>query len=131
MSVSKLSEQFVHPLIVGGLAYVGANMMGEGNRMVKLAGLKMSLPLFFGVTTVASSAVGESLKQWILPMLPGNASFASLENTFLSPAIVGGVDAVTMYFLTRTRFVEAFALGAGSEVLGSYLYDGIIKNYTM
>jgi hypothetical protein len=131
MSGSKLSEQFVHPLIVGALGYAGAYIMGEGVKEVVIGGMSLSLPLFMGVTTGVSSAVGETLKQWVLPMLPNNVGFTSLENTFLAPALVGGVDGLSMYILTRTRFMEGFILGGGSEILGSYLYDGIIRPYTM
>ena len=126
---SKLSKQFVHPVIVGLIGYLGAHAMGEGNKKAIIGSLEFSLPMFFGITTGVSSAAGETLKQWVLPILPGNAGYVSLENTFLSPALVGGVDGAVMYLLTKTRFMEAFILGAGSEVLGSYLYDGLIKEY--
>jgi hypothetical protein len=131
MSGSKLSEQFVHPLIVGGIGFLGSHLYGDGGKVAVIGGTSISLPVFLGAMTGISSAVGESLKQWVLPMLPNNSGFSSLENTFLAPALVGGVDGASMYFLTKSRFMEGFILGAGSEILGSYLYDGVIAPYTM
>jgi hypothetical protein len=129
MSKSQISEQFMHPLIVGVLGYAGAYVMGEGSKEAVIGGMTLSLPLFLGMATGISSAVGETLKQWVLPMLPNNNSFVPLENTFLAPVLVGGVDGIGVHLLTKTRFMEAFLLGAGSEVLGSYLYDGILAPY--
>ena len=86
---SKLSEQFVHPLIVGGLGYLGAQLIGEGNKVTFVGGMRISVPLFIGTVTGASSAVGETLKQWVLPIIPGNVSYSSVESTFLGPALVG------------------------------------------
>jgi len=130
MSKSQLSEQFIHPIIVGGLGYLGSHFMGDGKKVAVIGSMNLSLPMFMGAVTGISSAVGESLKQWVLPMLPNNMSYSSMESTFLSPAIVGGVDAAAVYILTKQRFGEGFMLGAGSEILGSYLYSGIIAPYT-
>lgn len=130
MSKSKLSEQFIQPLIVGGLGFLGSHFMGDGGKEAIVGSMNMSLPLFMGVVTGVSSAVGESLKQWVLPMLPNNMNYASMESTFLGPALVGGVDALAVYFLTKTRFTEGLLLGAGSEIAGSYLYSGVIAPYT-
>ena len=129
MSGSKISEQFLHPLVVGALGFTGAYFLGEGAKIAQVGGITMSLPMFLGLTTAVSSGLGETLKQWILPTFSNNMDYVSLESTLLSPALVGGVDAAATYFLTGTRFMEAFLLGAGSEVVGSYLYDGIIKPY--
>lgn len=131
MSKSQLTEQFVQPLIVGAIGWAGAYALGEGNKIASVGGMSISLPLFLGLTTGVSSAFGETLKQWVLPMLPNNSSYVSIENTFLSPVLVGGVNAVAIQFLTKTRLTEAFLLGAGSEILGTYLYDGVLKPYTM
>lgn len=131
MSKSQLTEQFVHPLIVGAIGYAGAHALGEGDRFAYFAGMTISLPLFLGLTTGVSSAFGETLKQWVLPMLPNNASYVSVENTFLSPVLVGGVNALALQMLTKSRFTEGFLLGAGSEILGTYVYDGVIKGFTM
>lgn len=130
MSKSKLSEQFIHPLIVGALGYAGSHFMGDGGKEAVVGSMSVSLPLFMGVLTGASSVVGETLKQWVLPMLPNNASYVSMESTFLGPAIVGGVDGLAAYLLTKTRFTEGLILGAGSEIAGSYLYSGVIQPYT-
>lgn len=131
MSKSQLTEQFVHPLIVGAIGYAGAYALGEGEKIASFAGMTISLPLFLGLTTGVSSAFGETLKQWVLPMLPNNASYVSVENTFLSPVLVGGVNALALQLLTKSRITEGFLLGAGSEVLGSYVYNGVIKGWTM
>lgn len=126
---AQLSEQFVHPLVVGALGYVGAYVMGEGNKVADIGSMSISLPLFLGISTGVSSAVGETFKQWVLPMVSGK--YSSIESTLLGPALVGGVDGLALQFLTKSRLMEGFLLGAGSEILGSYAYDGFIKPYTM
>ena len=91
--------------------------------------LHCPLPIFLGLVGTGSSIAGESLKQWVLPMLPGNGSYSMLESTFLQPALVGAVEGSALLFLTKTRFTEGFLLGAGSEIAGSYLYNGVVAPY--
>lgn len=126
---SKLSEQFLHPVVVGVLGYFGAHMAGDGNKVVTTFGMEQSLPSYIGLVTAASSLAGESLKQWVLPMLPNNQNYSSLESTFLQPGLTGLVDGTALFLLTGSRFMEGAVIGAASEIAGGYLYDGVIKPY--
>jgi hypothetical protein len=126
---SKVSEQFLHPFIVGLVSIAGSYASGESGKVAQIGGISLSLPVFQGIVTGLSSTGGETLKQWVLPMLPNNAMYSNMESTFLSPVLVGVTNGVAMHLLTKTRGKERFVLGAGSEIAGSYLYDGVIKNY--
>lgn len=126
---SKLSENFIQPVVVGLVNVAGAYAVGEGNNSARLGGMSVPLPIFLGLVGSASSIAGETLKNYVLPMLPNNAKFASLEGVLLQPALCGLVEGSALQFLTKTRFKEGFILGAGSEIAGSYLYSGVVKPY--
>jgi len=126
---NKISENLLQPIVVGLVNTAGAYAMGEGDKSAIFSSLSVPLPIFLGLVGTGSSIAGESLKQWVLPMLPGNGSYSMLESTFLQPALVGAVEGSALLFLTKTRFTEGFLLGAGSEIAGSYLYNGVVAPY--
>ena len=120
---------FTRPLIVGALAYFGS-MAIDGVGEATVFGVRMGMNTFYAITTIGSSLAGQSLKQWILPMLPNNGNYVQLESAFLLPALTGVVDGFVWQLFTNYGFAkEAFIVGFGSEILGSYIYDQIIKQY--
>ena len=129
-----MSSKIVKPLLVSVSAAIGSRVLfGE-------AGGAIDLPLLGSVgvmTAVAGSAfvasmvaqVGES---YVLPYLPNNGKFASIEAKAVSPVLTGlAVSAILYPTLQDGALWKAFVLGAGSQVAGDYGYqviDPILQN---
>jgi hypothetical protein len=124
---SKIAENLLEPLIVGGIATAAIKFMYPGSRTIKVLDA-FPLPdyLAIGLAVGASSAVSETLKLWVLPYLPNNKSFASLEGMLLGPALAGATSIVAMVALTDSKpasYLNSFLIGAGSDLAGKYLYQ--------
>lgn len=124
---SKITENLLEPLLVGGVAAVAVKVLYPSTQKFSILG-SVSLPdyVLFGAAVGASSAVSETIKLWILPYIPQSRSLASLESMLLGPAITGVTSIAAINILTDSKprnMFNTFVLGAGSDIAGKYLYQ--------
>lgn len=139
MNYSKLVDTLAVPAVVGataaGVAYFG---MGEkGNVPFYGTTINGAIGVFGAVGT--ASLIGEYLKNYLLPYIPSNSNYAELEATLINPVLTG-VSSAALFRLAAMQPIDGlslpppslgrtFLLGAGSEVAGKYLYDGLVSQY--
>jgi hypothetical protein len=127
--VEKISEIVTKPILVGAIGAAGARYLLDndgdlvlfGNRIPGWAG-------FFG-TLALTSAVSTVLKDYALPYIPENKDYANMESMAVAPVINGLVlyGVLKAGSLQQPAFVPFFTLGAGSEIAGSYTYNGFVQ----
>ena len=123
---SKIMENVLSPVIVGSLAGLGLKLMYPQTRSVNLLGV-VSLPDYavYGGLVGAASAVSESLKLWVLPLIPNN-QYVGLESLILAPAITGVTGSLAFNAFTDSKlnsFWTPFILAASSNFTGKSIYN--------
>ena len=66
---------------------------------------------------------------YILPDIPGNHKYSTIEGTALAIAASGGITMLGMSYglsANRESTVQQILLGAGSYVLGDYITDNFL-----
>ena len=125
----KIVETLAKPAFVGVVGALGARvLLGEDGDLV-LFGKALLGWLGIGGTVMLGSYIGEVSHEWLLPLIPKNEKYASLEGAVLSPVICG----LSVYGIMKVgnvvdpEFIRTFALGAGSEVAGDYAYNAVVS----
>lgn len=97
----------------------------------------VTLPVIGNVNSLLATAIIAAFATWlgslgedyILPYLPNNSNYATLENKLLNPVLTGGLFCLLFYNnINNDALLKMFLLGAGSNILSSYEAD-MIKPY--
>ena len=136
MSVrSKLTENFAKPVLVGVTAYLGSMALLPTSSVV-IMGNTMNSHMYYGILGVGGSFASELAHNWLLPYIPGNSKFSQTESMILAPAVNAGIFVLgTKYFIDRQIFqpgvdlIKPALLGGGSEIVGQYVFESVIKSY--
>ena len=113
--------------IVGAIGGVAGAYLFGGEGTLPLLGVDVSIPLALGVAIGSASFVGEYATGYVLPMLPQSAGAATTEGMLLRPAMTAGAAYLTVSMLvgTMAQPISLLALGAGSEVAGTYAWGTV------
>lgn len=84
------SQTMTKPLIVGGLTYAGLSyILGEPNTPSTFLGLSMDNRIALSLSFAASSWASETIKNYMLPYLPGSVLDNQKIVALVQPAITG------------------------------------------
>jgi len=127
---NQMQTYLVKPAIVGGIAYA-ASMVFVSDARVPFLGMDLSANVAIGGAAALGNVASSLAHDYILGMLPGSDP-ASVEwqAAILGPALTGGATLLaanlTIGSITGMRpALELAAIGAGSYVLGSYVYGAV------
>jgi len=123
MQSQKILETLSTPAVVAILGATGAYLIfGESGKVQFPIVGDMNALLGVGIVTGGSALIGEVSKNYILPYLPNNSQYSDLESKAISPVVSGVLTAAFLYpILDSNNLWKAVALGAGSEIVGSYV----------
>jgi len=130
MNNDKMQVYLVKPAIVGGIAYA-ASMMFVSDARVPFLGMDLSANVAIGGAAAIGNVASSLAHDYVLGMLPGNdPSMVEMQAAILGPALTGGATLLaanmTIGSITGIRpALELAAIGAGSHVLGSYVYNAV------
>lgn len=115
--------------ITGAIAAGGSMaIFGESlNNSQQVLGFNLPVPIAVGAGAAVGSVAADVAHQYILPHIPGNKKFATLESAGLGIVVSGGATmwAIDSMGGVSERGTDAFLLGAGSYVLGDWAADKI------
>ena len=132
----KLTTYLVKPAIVGGIAAAGSMFLIDGAARVPFFGMDMSAPVAIGGAVAVGNIAASLSHDYVLKMLPGNdEKMIAWESAILGPALTGAASVLaanmTIGSITgSTAMFQLFALGAGSQVAGSYVFAAIDPTLT-
>ena len=121
------------PAMKGAIAGIAASVvLGVGDSKLSLGGMVWSAPTVIGVSVAGASIVSELSHDYILAKIKPNASLADFEAKALAPALTAAATIAAAYVsigpVSDLRAVaELGALGAGSEIGGSYLHGMVMS----
>ncbi len=121
------------PAMKGAIAGVAASvLLGVGDSKLSLGGMVLGAPTVIGVSVASASLASELSHDYILAKIKPNASLAEFEAKALAPALTAaatiGAAYLTIGPVSDLRAVlELGALGAGSEVGGSYAHSMVMS----
>jgi hypothetical protein len=130
MNNDKVQTYLVQPAIVGGIAYA-ASMMFVSDARVPFFGMDLSANVAIGGAAALGHVTSSLAHDYVLGMLPGNTpEMIEMQAALLGPALTGGATLLaanlTIGSITGMRpALELAAIGAGSHVLGSYVYSAV------
>ncbi len=130
MNSTKIADLLLKPALVGTFAGLGAYyIFGEtGLFNFPIIG-NVNTIIGIGAITAGSSFLGSLSEDYILPYLPNNAQYSSLEAKLITPVMSGLITTGLLYSsLNSDALFQVFLLGAGSNIAGTYSYD-IIRPY--
>ena len=132
--MSDIKKLFMKPAISGGIAAIALPQLSGGSEYIyngkryPLWGLGMALG--FG-----SSFVAEMAHRYILPHIPGNEKYMTIESMVLSLASSGGAFVLGAKLInTDLNMQEAktFAMaGAAAEILSGYIATNVLAEGTL
>ena len=132
----KVSEYLIKPAIVGGIAAAGSMFLIDGATRVPFFGLDLSAPVAIGGAVAVGNVAASLSHDYVLGMLPGNdEKMIQWQSALLGPALTGAAsvlaaNATIGSFTDSAAMFQLFALGAGSQVAGTYVYAAIDPTLT-
>ena len=130
----KIKEMLSRPVVVGLTSALGAVAMSQRYKVdLPLFG-EIPAPVFYGLLGIGSSLATESLRQWVLPMLPQSDAAVQAENALLSPVLHAGVNIAVLKLaypaiLNDIGYQQPVLIGAGAEIVGTYAFDAFLKTW--
>ena len=130
MNNDKMQTYLLKPAIVGGIAYA-ASMVFVSDARVPFLGMELSANVAIGGAAALGNVASSLAHDYVLGMLPGNdPAMVEMQTAILGPALTGGATLLaanlTIGSITGMRpALELAAIGAGSHVLGSYVYNAV------
>lgn len=128
----KLTTYLVKPAIVGGIAAAGSMFLIDGAARVPFFGMDMSAPVAIGGAVAFGNIAASLSHDYVLKMLPGNDDPKNIEwqSALLGPVLTGGASVLAANMTIgsisgSTAMFQLFALGAGSQVAGTYVFAAI------
>jgi hypothetical protein len=126
MDTGKVMRQYVgHPLLVGASAGVLTMALVGNQGGVMIGSTLVSPAMAIGISCAAADVVGQVAGNY-LKTLPQSNKLAESEKKLLSPGLTGMATLATVQmFIGKpygfTSYIKVFALGATSEIAGSYV----------
>ena len=118
------------PLVKGVVAGAFASYYVGDVGKVPLFGMPVPASVLIGSSVAGASLVGALSHDMVLAKIKGN-KYVDLEGRALSMVLTGGATVAAGVFsiggLDYKAMGELFALGAGSEIAGSYAHDTIMS----
>lgn len=110
-------------VITGAIAGTAASLVFGQTGTSNLAGFNLPTGLAIGMANGASSLAADFAHEYVLPAIPGNQKYASIESAALGLGVAG---AGTAYILNMENVgsettMNAFLLGAASYAAGDWI----------
>ena len=121
------------PAMKGTIAGIAASVvLGVGDSKLSLGGMVLGAPTVIGVSVAGASLASELSHDYILAKIKPNASLADFEAKAIAPLLTGAATIAAAYAsigpVTDLRAaLELGALGAGSEIGGSYAHSMVMS----
>jgi hypothetical protein len=132
---NQVQTYVVKPAIAGGIAYVVSMAFTSGSR-VPFLGMDLSANVAIGGAAALGNVASSLAHDYVLGMLPGNTpEMVEMQSAILGPALTGGATLLaanlTIGSITGLRpALELAGIGAGSHVLGTYVYNAVSPSMT-
>ena len=123
------TESGARALICGGLAAAGSYMIYGERGTSYTMGFNIPNAALIGGTVAVSSLGTDMATNYILPDIPGNQKYSTIEGTALAIAASGGITMLGMSYglsANRESTGQQILLGAGSYILGDYITDNFL-----
>ena len=123
----------MQPLVKGLVGGIAAHVvLGVGDSKLSLGGMVWSAPTVIGLSVAGASLASELSHDYILAKIKPNASLADFEAKALAPALTAAATIAAAYVsigpVSDLRAaLELGALGAGSEIGGSYAHSMVMS----
>ena len=130
MDSPAVHQYLMAPLVKGAVAGLFTSYYIGPVGKVSLMGMPVSASVLIGTSVAGASLVSALSHDMILAKIKGN-KYYDLEGRTLSMLLTGGasvgVGVATLGTLDVKAMGELFALGAASEIAGSYAHDMIMS----
>ena len=136
LATPNMQTYVVKPAIVGGVAAVASKFFVGGSGTLPLFGMDWSPSTVIGVSCAGASIAAGLSHDYVLKMIKGQSvATQELEAKVLAPALTAvatiGAAYVTIGPVSDLRAaLELAAIGAGSEVAGTYVHN-MVQPYFM
>ena len=136
LATPNMQTYVVKPAIVGGCAALASKFFVGGSGSLPLFGMEWSPSTVIGVSCAGASIAAGLSHDYVLKMIKGQSvQTAELEAKVLAPALTAvatiGAAYVTIGPVSDLRAaLELAAIGAGSEVAGTYVHN-MVQPYFM
>ena len=126
----QVQTYLVKPAIAGTIAY-GVSMIFVSGARVPFCGMEISANVAIGGAAALGNVASSLAHDYVLGMLPGNTpEMVEIQASVLGPVLTGGATLLaanmTIGSITGMRpALELAAIGAGSHVLGAYVYNAV------
>lgn len=119
------TEMATRAAVTGGVGLLGSLVMGDQfSRSVNVGPLALPAPVAVGAAVAASSVAADISRNYVLPWIPGNEKFATMEGTALGLGVAGVSSALLMGSTGSAQpFLYRAAVGAGSYAAGDYIHS--------
>lgn len=126
MSTQDFQNNAMRAVATGAVAYgVSRFVLGYGGD-ITLYGMNIDSNLAFGIGAAGGSLVGSTIIQNVTSMLDDDKKKQFSENRFLQPVAVGASTYLLgSLFMGGGDPAPIIALGAGSELVASYIQDSL------
>src|SRR5271154_3100310 len=109
--------------LAGGIAAAASYFMGEAQGSISLLGVNVPIPVAIFGAVGASSIAADLGHDWVLPHIPGNATWTNVESAALGLGLSGGTTSLILNRELGQPTVNFFVLGAGSYVAADYILN--------
>ena len=136
LATPNMQTYVVKPALVGGVAAVASKFFVGGSGTLPLFGMDWSPSTVIGVSCAGASIAAGLSHDYVLKMIKGQSvATQELEAKVLAPALTAvatiGAAYVTIGPVSDLRAaLELAAIGAGSEVAGTYVHN-MVQPYFM
>lgn len=125
--MSKMMELWSKPLIVTAVTMGLAFAMGEtGSVVVPVVNTGVPLWVLYGAIAYPTSLVTVSVSEYLLPHIPGNKRYSSIEGALIQPAVHGLINGVAFGALTGMIW-DPVKIGIGAELVGGYISENFVN----
>ena len=131
MFMEAIEKAGINGIIAGG---VSAYLFGTSSTVASLFGRgQMNFPLFAGIVGATGSLVGDATHITIQEAIPVSQKFNDQASVISGLAINGALFTGMLYLyqpaiLRDVGLLQAFGIGAGTEIAGSALYTYLKEN---
>ena len=110
-------------IITGAIAGTASSLIFNQGGSAEILGMTLPTNMAVGVANGASSLAADYAHEYILPSIPGNQKYATLESAALGLGVAGGGTAWILNSdnIGSATTMNAFLLGAGSYAAGDWV----------
>jgi hypothetical protein len=124
------SEIFVRAGIAGTYAGVAAYLFfNEAGKSIYIVGANVPTVIVVSGSVAVGSVASDIAGAYLLPYIPGNAKYSTVEGTALALLASGAVSAFTLINLAGASgesLGQAMLVGAGSYVLADFTTENLL-----